>query len=100
MAITNEPQSQQVSHSYKKGAFFDHSFIHPNLANDIDGLQRYFSFQHRNWFTSGSQREEGQVLSLFNISRKDDGVYVCVADNGVNGVQAASARIALNVLCK
>lgn len=71
-----------------------------NLACDIDGLLLYFPFQHHNWFTSGLQREEGQVLSLLNITRKDDGVYVCVADNGVHGGQAASARIALNVLCE
>lgn len=58
-----------------------------------------FSFQHRKYFSSGRLTERGETLSLSSVSRRDEGVYVCVADNNV-GDMPVRREIDLNVLCE
>ena len=47
---------------------------------------------------TGYNKAEGLSLQLENVGRRDAGIYICTANNGVG--ESASAQITVNINCK
>ncbi len=47
---------------------------------------------------SGEKQSYGTVLELLNVTRRDSGLYICEAANGVDN--PVSAKIDLKIICK
>ena len=57
-----------------------------------------FIFSQYQMLPSGEKQSYGAVLELLNVTRRDSGLYICEAANGVDN--PVSAKIDLKIICK